>query len=198
MTAEIFTKIYEENQWKNPESRSGSGSTIDATKILRDALPELLTNLNITSILDIPCGDFNWMKEVDLTGIDYVGADVVSELIKENVKQFGTNCKEFRTLDLLKDQLPKADLVICRDCLVHLSFEDAFKALEKICSSGAKYLLTTTFPLHQNNEGIETGWWYPINLNSEPFPMKEPLLLLNEGCQEPYFWDKCVGLWRMN
>lgn len=198
MTSEIFTKIYEENQWKNPESRSGSGSTIAATKNLRDALPELLTNLNIKSILDIPCGDFNWMKEVDLSGIDYIGADVVSELIKENVKQFGTNCKEFRVLDLLKDQLPKTDLVICRDCLVHLSFEDAFKALEKICSSGAKYLLTTTFPLHQNNKGIETGWWYPINLNDEPFPMKEPLLLLNEGCQEPFFWDKCVGLWRMN
>lgn len=198
MTAEIFTKIYEENHWENSESRSGSGSTIDATKILREALPELLTNLNIKSILDIPCGDFNWMNEVDLTGIDYVGADVVPELINENVKQYGTQHKKFKVLDLLRDQLPKADLVICRDCLVHFSFEDAFTALEKICSSGAKYLLTTTFPLHQNTEGIETGWWYPINLNDAPFPLPEPLLLLNEGCQEPYFWDKCVGLWRMN
>ncbi len=198
MTAEIFAKIYEENQWKNSESRSGSGSTVDATKNLREALPELLTNLKIKSILDIPCGDFNWMSQVDLTDIDYIGADVVPELINENVKRYEIQNKKFKVLDLLKDNLPKADLVICRDCLVHFSFEDAFKALEKICSSGAKYLLTTTFPLHKNIEGIETGWWYPVNLNDAPFPLPEPLLLLNEGCQEPYFWDKCVGLWRMN
>lgn len=195
--SEIFRRIYSNNTWGSTESRSGTGSSLAETANLRSALPELLEKLKIKSILDIPCGDFNWMEKVDLTGIHYTGADIVPEMIEANNQKYSNDDREFKEIDLLADDLPQADLIICRDCLVHFSFEDAFKAMESMCNSGTKYLLTTTFPLHQNIL-INTGEWYAINLNAEPFPLPTPLLLLNEGNPDPYFCDKSIGLWRIN
>ena len=36
-------------------------------------------------------------------------------------------------------------MILCRDCLVHLTFDDARAALQNLRRSGSKYLLTTTF-----------------------------------------------------
>jgi hypothetical protein len=79
-----FTEIYNNNGWCSPESRSGNGSELKNTIKLRSELPYLFVKYNIKSILDIPCGDFNWMKEVDLTNIEYKGADIVESLINLN------------------------------------------------------------------------------------------------------------------
>jgi len=84
------------------------------------------------------------MKHVDLDGIDYTGADIVADLILGN-GQYEASKVHFCILNLIDDKLPKIDLVFCRDCLVHLSFRDTFRALHNICDSGSIYLLTTTF-----------------------------------------------------
>ena len=41
------------------------------------------------SLLDAPCGDFNWMRHVPLGGVSYTGADVVPELIARNRRDYG-------------------------------------------------------------------------------------------------------------
>src|SRR5688500_1614611 len=76
-----FSEIYRDNLWGDPESVSGRGSTLARTVNIRKALPELLRSINARSLLDAPCGDFNWMRLVDLGEIRYTGVDVVSELI---------------------------------------------------------------------------------------------------------------------
>src|SRR5580765_5333146 len=73
----IFSGIYLNNSWSNPESVSGRGSTLAHTEMIRKTLPDLLAHLHARSLLDAPCGDFNWMQYVDLGGIQYTGADVV-------------------------------------------------------------------------------------------------------------------------
>src|SRR5262245_64958041 len=50
--AEVFTGIYHRNIWKNQESASGHGSTIEYTKNVRDDLPLIFDNLNIARIYD--------------------------------------------------------------------------------------------------------------------------------------------------
>jgi SAM-dependent methyltransferase len=194
--ADIFRRKYSEKLWGDHESESGGGSTLVSTARLRAALPELLEKLEIKSILDIPCGDFYWMREVDMPDIDYLGGDIVGDLVLKNVQKYSDALTNFDILDVLTSELPKVDLIICRDCLMHFSFEDAFKAMENLCKSGSKYLLTTTFP-HHENVSIETGDWYPINLQREPFPLGVPMLLLNEGDQDLNYCDKSVGLWRI-
>jgi hypothetical protein len=59
-----FIDIYHQNIFGGIESRSGNGSTLVQTAVIRDEIPLLFKELNIKSVLDAPCGDFNWMKEI--------------------------------------------------------------------------------------------------------------------------------------
>lgn len=150
-------------------------------------------------MLDIPCGDFHWMKNIKLNDIDYTGADIVTELVENHIKQYGTMCVKFQKLNLIEDALPKVDLVFTRDCLMHLSFQDIFSALNNLCNSQSKYLLTTTFTRRNRNQDIETGDWHVLNLEIAPFALPRPIKLINEGCTEGEgaYADKALGLWRI-
>jgi hypothetical protein len=91
-------------------------------------------------------------------------------------------------------------LILCRDCLVHFSFDDIFKALNNLRASGSRFLLTTTFPTRQENQPIPTGKWRPLNLERAPFFLPPPLTILNEGCTENggEYADKSLGLWQLD
>ena len=62
----VFSKIYERNLWDDPESASGRGSTLRRTTVIRRVLPALLSEVGAESLLDAPCGDFNWMRYTEL------------------------------------------------------------------------------------------------------------------------------------
>jgi GT2 family glycosyltransferase len=198
---DLFTRVYDGNYWGNAQSRSGSGSDLSQTAQIRVQIPALIRDLRIESILDIPCGDFFWMKECDL-GIetDYIGADIVPGITADLNGRYGTALRRFMVLDLTKDPLPKVDLVLCRDVLVHFSFAHIRSALANLKRSGSTYLLTTTFTARSENLDIATGGdWRPLNLQIAPFAFPKPLRLINEGCTEYHneFTDKSLGLWRL-
>src|SRR6266446_2969208 len=81
--AERFTLIYKKGVWVDDESRSGGGSNLYATAKIRKAIPVLIDKYRIRSILDIPCGDFFWFKEMSLPIERYIGGDIVQPLIEE-------------------------------------------------------------------------------------------------------------------
>lgn len=201
-TEQIFTDIYDNQFWAagkvGAESVSGPGSSYTNTKKLVVELQKLFRDYNIRTILDVACGDFNWMQFVNLEGIQYYGIDIVKELIEKNLIYEKENI-HFQHMNLLEHKLPLADLVICRDCFVHFSFADLFKAFHSICHSGSKYLLTTTFPLRKDNKNIETGDWQPLNLQIEPFCLPKPLMMIAEKTVENdgKYKDKSLGLWNI-
>lgn len=194
---ETFTEIYEKNLWNSTESVSGMGSELHYAKSISKELPVLLQKYGIESILDIPCGDWNWMKNVDLCGASYIGADIVKPLIDENKSKYPN--VDFRVLDITKDDLPKVDLVFVRDCFGHLTNENVHKALDNIKRSGSKYLLATSFTHYISNTDIEDGGWKPINLMCNPFDLK-PIYLINEEFEVgyPHYNDKCMILFPLN
>lgn len=196
---EIFRDIYHSNYWGNSDSRSGAGSDLAQTAEVRLHLPRLLKEFAVTSMLDIPCGDWHWMKDVALE-VDYIGADIVPELIERNQQLYGNETRRFLTLDLINDDLPRVDLVLSRDVLVHLSFDDVFSALRNLQKSGSEYLLTTTFTGRASNPDIRTGQWRPLNLQKPPFDFPQPLKLINEKCTEGdgSWGDKSLGLWKLS
>jgi cyclopropane fatty-acyl-phospholipid synthase-like methyltransferase len=50
---------------------------------LLDLLEKFVKIFNVKTILDIGCGDFNWMKHFNFKLIDhYVGVDIVEQLNK--------------------------------------------------------------------------------------------------------------------
>jgi SAM-dependent methyltransferase len=194
----VFTRIYQTRHWGGAaQPASGPGSTLEATAAIRAALPELLQKYEIKSILDIPCGDFSWMQHVDLQGIDYTGGDIVMPLIAELQARYEQENRRFRVLDLCTDPLPKVDLVIVRDCWVHLSNEAIGRAIANIRSSGSRYLLVTTFRRQTRNQDILTGEWRPVSLEHAPWHWPAPLQVLDEQSTEAdgRYRDKCLGLW---
>jgi SAM-dependent methyltransferase len=196
---EVFTEIYRLRAFGKAESVSGTGSTLVQTKVIVDELPRLFERLAVRSVLDVPCGDFFWMRAVDLKGIDYFGGDIVAPVIDDNQRRYAKPGIRFARLDVLRDELPRADLVLCRDCVVHFSVADAFRALSAICRSGSAYLLTTTFPAHKSNPDIVTGQWRPLNLTLPPFGFPDPLVVITEVNTEArgIYSDKALGLWRV-
>ncbi|HWR49709.1 MAG TPA: class I SAM-dependent methyltransferase [Bryobacteraceae bacterium] len=195
--AERFGYIYDTNLWGSEESRSGLGSAVDETAHLRGALAELLRQIGVSSILDIPCGDYGWMSQAGLQ-VEYTGADIVAVIVERNRTLYPGNT--FLQLDLTRDTLPRADLVLCRDCLVHLSFANVFRALRQIRESGAEWLLATTFLEHESNQDIPDGDWRMLNLERAPFNFARPEAVIVEGCTEAggAYADKALGLWRVS
>jgi len=197
--AEAFRHALRANHWAGTESSSGPGSGLAQTAALRTALPQLLRRLGIASLLDVPCGDWRWLATVDLGSLHYTGGELLEELVEQNRRLHGGPDRIFAQLDLTASNLPTADLLLCRDCLVHLSFADIDKALRNIRRSSLAYLLTTTFPAESVNADIVTGDWRPLNLQAAPFNLPTPVELINEGCTEGdgAFADKSLGLWRI-
>ena len=179
-TQEVFTDIFQRNSWDSALSVSGQGSDLRQTAEIAKQLPDILRKIDAHSVLDVPCGDFHWMRNVNLSGIQYLGADIVPELICRN-QRYETENITFRHIDLLTDPLPKMDVVFNRDCLVHFSFADVRKALQNICASGGEYLITTTFPGRARNRDIPTGEWRTLDLESEPFLLPKPRMILRDA-----------------
>ena len=191
-SADVFSRIYLKNGWGNVESRSGPGSTREATKFLVAEMQYLIRQYNIKSILDIPCGDFNWMSGVNLSGINYTGADIVPDLIALNKSRFPQHV--FMQLDVVNDDLPSVDLIFCRDCLFHFPNEMILKSLKNVKSSGSRFLMTTSFTWKSlSNCDIKLGQWRRLNLELEPFCLPRPLETIVEGTWR----DKAMGFWAL-
>lgn len=191
---EIFKSIYESNTWGDSESASGTGSSLKATDHLRVQLPALLKKYNIHSMLDLPSGDFNWMRSIDLQNIHYTGADIVPEIVERN-QAYADDQRKFVVLNLIEDELPASDLILVRDCLVHLPFEQAMKAVHNIKKSSIQYLLATHFP-GSKNEDIPMGRWRPLDLCDQPFLFPAPLEVISENLPGR-FKNKSLALWRV-
>lgn len=101
-----FTRIFRNGAWGSA-SASGTGSTLSQTKVIRKELSNLMRQIGARSLLDIPCGDFSWLREVSLNVDVYIGADIVEELIILNNKNFGNDTRKFVKLDIRKDKYPK-------------------------------------------------------------------------------------------
>ncbi len=178
-TAKIFKNIFNNNLWKSKESISGPGSELSNTKNLRQNLPYLFKSLNIKSLLDVPCGDMNWMKTVNLEGIKYTGWDIIEDLVVQNTELFKNSDMEFYHKDALIDPLPEVDLILARDLIIHFSFSATWQFLKNIVNSNSKYLLITK---HANciSKNIELGGYWPANLEKSPFNFHRALFHIKE------------------
>ncbi len=176
-----FSYIYSSHYWPSRESVSGPGSELENTKNVRKELVRLINQFKIKKFLDVPCGDFNWIQHIINKDIQYVGGDIVTELITLNKKKFIDSNIEFIELNLIEDSLPQADLMLCRDCLIHLSNNNIKKFLNNFINSEIKYLLVTSYETNLDkkkigyNSEIKDGDFRPTFLMEEPFKLPVPI-----------------------
>lgn len=167
---ERFTRIFTSNAWGSQETPCGPGSTLEACAAIIEKLPVWLDLHSVRSIVDLGCGDFHWMSQVDLEDIEYDGYDIVKEAVEAASKHAASNIA-FHHADILTMQIPKADLVVCKDVLIHLPDADALALLQSTRSSGSRLLASTTSPGWNNGfrVGMKPGEFSPIDLEAEPF-----------------------------
>ena len=196
---DAFSRIYQNRLWNGRVSASGPGSDLEETAAIRAELPKIVEVFGVTSILDAPCGDFNWMKELTLP--EYIGIDIVPEIITENIRKYGPR---FLMGDLRVAPLPKVDLILCRDCLAHLTLEDGQKIIENFRKSGSKFLLATTYPRTWPNHNtpfwtvdglvhdLTPGDCREVNLEIAPFDLGRAHIRPQENNA-----GKELGLWKL-
>lgn len=201
---EVFTQIFEECEWSSEESVSGMGSTLARTVSTRIQLPKLFEKFQIKRLLDVACGDFNWMKKIVNYLEYYKGTDIVDKLIESNIVKYGKEHIKFEVSDLTKE-FPytgeEFDAVLLKDVFVHFPNETIFSALKRIKSSGIKYIIVTNFTKIDENLDLQAfGQWRPINFSLPPFNFKKSIIDINER-NESHIWkeasirDKCLSMW---
>lgn len=196
---DIFARHAQLYRHYRDESISGPGSSLNQTQELRERLPLLLQDLGVRSLIDAPCGDFNWMRHVRLGLDQYTGVDIMTDVIADNQWHHGSPGRRFMRADLMRSVLPRADAILCRDLLPHLSYADIMEVLDSFKRSGATYLLTTTFTGPRPNRETAAGAWRTLNLTLPPFNFPEPKRVIVEKCSEDggTFGDKSLALWML-
>jgi len=184
----IFQQSMHE-QWKTDETLCGQGSTMVHTVKMRKHLPEIIETYNIRSMLDIGCGDWNWMRYVPIE-CQYTGIELIDELYAQAVQHTAQN-RTFLNVDVFEHDLPKVDLVLCRDVLVHLPLAMCVDLIKRLKT---KYLLATTFPHENVNPEIHVGGWRKLNMLLPPFD----LTAVNIYAENEIFAGKYIGLFSLS
>jgi hypothetical protein len=171
-----FEAIYRLNLWLSAESRSGIGSEYRNTQVVRAALVELLQRSDVGVFVDVPCGDFNWMSAVrqKVPGFDakYVGVDRVGALIASNRKRHVG--LDFRK-GTIEELSIRADLLLVRDLLQHLSTTSQLAILRNLRSTGSRWLLIN-YEVHLPANTLvrvdPAPRWIELNLELPPFSLR--------------------------
>lgn len=196
----IFTLIYERNYGLGNFSRSGISSNLAATATIRSELYPLCVQLRVKKVLDIGCGDFYWMQTIDFGQIEYIGLDIVPQMVALNRKHFTSETSSFVCADATCDALPQADIILCRDLLTELCYDDALAVVRNCKASGARYLLATNHPLVTSNKDSQSGLHRQYNLMLPPFNLPDPIITINEQSDNPQSWieTKELALWDLD
>jgi SAM-dependent methyltransferase len=171
-----FQAIYAKGAWgRNQfgEASSGLGSTLEFTRIYRVFLQDFLAKHDIRSVVDAGCGDWEFSRAIDWTGIDYLGLDVVPSVIAGNQRSFASAKVRFAVANIVRDPLPAADLLIVKDVLQHLSHADIARFLAQLPRYRHVLIVNDVHPdsLTAEPQDIQTGGYRPLDSTRLPHSM---------------------------
>lgn len=186
-----FGRWYRENLWGDPESRSGPGSRRDSDSVKQSlkTLERVTALLKVRSIVDIPCGDFNWIhvyleRHPD---VSYVGYDVVRSLVSRNRQLFPS--VRFEPLDIVSTVPARADLIFCKDLINHLEDHEILSAIENMRRSGSTWLLATNNFGYPNDPLRRDRYHNSRHVDLMATPFRYP---------QPAWRDHYLALWRLS
>jgi len=172
--SDVFSEIYREGLWDpTGKCNSGTGSDPDNARPYIEFLQRYLTENNIKSVVDLGCGDWRIGKSICWDGIEYLGIDVVPSVIAENTAQYSAPNITFMTSDGSDAELPPADLLICKEVLQHLPFDDIHKIVSQFGKYKACIIVNDVDPntLTCENTDIPRGHYRLLDLTRPPFSM---------------------------
>jgi SAM-dependent methyltransferase len=173
-----FTDIYTHGFWGrdvNGQPTSGSGSSLEEGLPFIQYVQDFLQNHNIQSVVDLGCGDWVLAQKIDWGRRNYLGIDIVEFLVKKNQSLYGSDTIHFLHMDASLEPIPVADLLICKDVLMHLPNSDIHYILSE--SKKYKYCLLINDINFSGaiggvvNNDVQTGWYRHIDLTQAPFSL---------------------------
>jgi hypothetical protein len=144
-TKDAMEQVYAMKLWGRNLSSfySGEGSHLpDIVNPYVSIVTSFLSSFETPLVVcDLGCGDFNVGKQLTAHTKKYIAVDIVADLITFNQKTFKAENLEFHCLDIAVDELPKADCVLVRQVLQHLSNAEIKHILRKLADF--KYVILT-------------------------------------------------------
>lgn len=175
----VFDEIYAADHW---EAGSGLGSLPGVTTAYRDFIQNFLRERSVRSVVDLGCGDWQFSRLVDWSGVDYVGVDVVESVIEQNRREYGSDTVRFQHGNASMSGLPEADLLITKDVLQHLPNEAIDNFVENVLPNYKMVLVTNCVrPIWRINYPIEAGGFRPVDLSKKPYGLKTQRMLSFHG-----------------
>ena len=139
----VFTKVYTDGMWGGDPGTffSGPGSNEEAARPYAEFVMRFVTERNVTSVVDLGCGDFRVGRLIAASGVSYTGVDVVEGLIADNTRRYASSTVRFQCADITSDALPDGELCLVREVFQHLSNAQVSATLARL--SRYKYVLIT-------------------------------------------------------
>ena len=192
---EVFTDIYENNEWggRGNEYSSGPGSSEHHAFVYAEAVKAFIVDRGVTTVVDLGCGDFVVGRKLQMEGVKYIGVDIVEDLIERNERHYADASTMFLCKDIISDELPEGDLCLIRQVLQHLSNSEIASILSKVKQyshvmitehyppAEAKYVANRDKPHGSDTRVIDHSAVY---LDEPPFNMSDLSLVLEVEIDE--------------
>lgn len=163
----VFEEIYKNNSWG---FGSGHGSLPAVTKGYCRFIQDFMRINEIKSVVDYGCGDWQFSRFINWQGIDYIGLEIVPDLVEKNNQLYGKKNIRFVFSPSDLSKLPEADLLLVKDVLQHLSENQIKEFIDKALPRYHFALITNGVePLELLNRDIKTGRFRPLDLRKSPF-----------------------------
>lgn len=168
---DVFSDVYERDLWNGG---SGPGSAPENTVEYRRFLQEFLDGFDYpVKVVDLGCGDWRIGELMDWSGVDYVGVDVVPEVIEANRRRDTPDNVSFVCLDALVDDLPEGDVLVAKDVLQHWPNADVVRLLDAAEERFTFTVVTNDVSSKSHpakvNSDIALGDWRPVDIERAPF-----------------------------
>ena len=195
----IFTSIYKSNHWSHDHkfllpkfvSVSGPGSNINTEQFfsLVKNFSKIINDYNIKSLLDMPCGDFLWIhKIIKERNIDYLGIDIVEELIEKNKIKYKNKNFNFENHNIINFSTNKEfDLILIRDLFIHIKNFDISKIIQNVKRMNFRYVALNSYD-NKINKDVIVGQHRKINLLIEPFNLKPPIYSFKDHGEDKFIF----------
>jgi glycosyltransferase involved in cell wall biosynthesis len=171
---QAFTRIHRHAVWgrdADGNPHPGPGSTIENTQQYREFIQAFLKQHNIHSVVDIGCGDWSFSKAMDWSGIQYIGYDIVPSIVENNSEQYAGDSIRFIHADAITADLPKADLLLCKDVLQYLPNDDIAQLIKQFSKFSYCLITNDLDTAHPQNANRDTqyGRLHYLDLSAPPF-----------------------------
>jgi hypothetical protein len=175
----VFTNIYENNVWGG----SGIGSKLEVCEPLISMLEEYIRSNDIKTMVDIGCGDMQWMPSLlNKVNIKYTGIDIVNSVIEKNKENHpDLNFINSNICDIDIQNMPDADLFFIKDVLQHWTSDVVEGWVNSFFAAkpNARLIVANCSHQHSDERHLKTGGFAPLNGDKFPLNKFSPKELLS-------------------